>query len=388
MNLIKRLFVVLLVVFLIPSESEARKKAVAILETAIEGKKAKLDPAELAYITEEFRGVALEALGTLQYHIMTKDNIMMMLPPGKSLSECVGECIVETGKNVGADFVTQGVVRKVGKRLSFTSSLYDTKNNQLKGSVRVLAKDIDGLIDGIAKKAPKLFSKLAKKVVVESHIEVGNSVEVKKMKLNAYSRIKDSRDGKIYKTVKIGNQIWMGENLNYGSYLRENSSSSQYQNGAQKFCYDNNTLNCDSQGGLYQWHTAMALSKSCGDGSKSCVSQISNRNHQGICPSGWHIPKQAEWDTLEAYLDEASTAGKKMKFFSFGGDKGSGSLCLGTGFRSPNGTFFQNAFASFWAAVEYNAGYGRSRTLNSCDIDLNRSNDIKHHGFSVRCVRN
>lgn len=158
-----KLFSFLLILLaLLSTQAFARKKAVAILETGIEGKKAKLDPAELAYITEEFRGVALEALGTLQYHIMTKDNIMMMLPPGKSLSECVGECIVETGKNVGADFVTQGVVRKVGRRLSFTSSLYDTKNNQLKGSVRVLAKDIDGLIDGITKKAPKLFVKLIK----------------------------------------------------------------------------------------------------------------------------------------------------------------------------------------------------------------------------------
>jgi formylglycine-generating enzyme len=107
-----------------------------------------------------FRKKALEVLGTSDFHIMTKDNILMMLPPVKELSECLGECIVETGKNVGAHFVTQGSVRKIGKKLTFTASLFDTKNNQLLGSLNIRAKEIDDLIDSLVQKAPTLFKSL------------------------------------------------------------------------------------------------------------------------------------------------------------------------------------------------------------------------------------
>jgi hypothetical protein len=90
MNLSKALNTTFILVSLALTAPSFAKKLVAILETAIEGKKAKLDRAELSYITEVFRKAALETLGTSKFHIMTKDNILMMLPPGKSLSECVG----------------------------------------------------------------------------------------------------------------------------------------------------------------------------------------------------------------------------------------------------------------------------------------------------------
>jgi hypothetical protein len=158
----------------------ASKKLVAILETAQEGKNTQLEAVELSYLSEIFRKKALEVLGTQQFHIMTKDNILMMLPPGKQLSDCLGECIVETGKNVGAHYVTQGSVRKIGKKLTFTASLFDTQNNQLLGSLNIRAVAIDDFIDSLIVKSPSLFKvlKIGAESTAEAKKEFENMVRV------------------------------------------------------------------------------------------------------------------------------------------------------------------------------------------------------------------
>jgi hypothetical protein len=69
------------------------------------------------------------------------------------------------------------------------------------------------------------------------------------------STMTDIRDGKLYKTVQIGTKVWMAENLNYGEFVSDNVT----QYGVQKYCYDNDQANCATDGGLYQWHTAMGI---------------------------------------------------------------------------------------------------------------------------------
>jgi len=101
-----------------------------------------------------------------------------------------------------------------------------------------------------------------------------------------------SYEGETYQTVVIGSQTWMARNLNYNA------------NGSR--CYD-----CPEYGRLYDWATAMALPDNCN--TSSCASQISNENHRGICPIGWHIPSDGEWDKLLRYVGGAETAGRYLK---------------------------------------------------------------------------
>jgi uncharacterized protein (TIGR02145 family) len=117
-------------------------------------------------------------------------------------------------------------------------------------------------------------------------------------------------EGKEYKTVKIGNQIWMAENLNYNV------------NGSK--CYDNDPANCEKYGRLYDWATAMGLDSNCnsryncelsaksGVGPDSscnfniCANQIQPK-HRGVCPSGWHLPNNEDWNKLYRYIDDTSS---------------------------------------------------------------------------------
>ena len=109
----------------------------------------------------------------------------------------------------------------------------------------------------------------------------------------------DSRDGRVYKCVKVGNQIWMAENLDFGEKMSGSQShaSAVY---AQKYCFENDTANCAKYGGLYQWATAMGL---CVEyGAQSAQEVVQTPHHRGICPAGWHVPTQEEWQTLVEFV--------------------------------------------------------------------------------------
>jgi uncharacterized protein (TIGR02145 family) len=111
-------------------------------------------------------------------------------------------------------------------------------------------------------------------------------------------KIAGSRDKKSYKTVKIGEQVWMAENLNY-----EVGGSKCYGEGNSNYSASEVQANCNKYGRLYDWTTAMGLPEECK--TKKCTDRI-NTPHQGICPSGWHIPSNAEWEELLRYVDNST----------------------------------------------------------------------------------
>jgi len=147
--------------------------------------------------------------------------------------------------------------------------------------------------------------------------------------------------GQIYKTVVIGTQTWMAENLNYAVEDSE--------------CYDYSEANCDIYGRLYDWATAMALPDSCN--TRTCASQVGT-NHKGICPSGWHIPNNAEWETLTTAVGGIKTAGTKLKSTSgwnineytklSGGTDNYGFSALPSGSRYSDGRFTCFGICGLW----------------------------------------
>ncbi len=193
---------------------------------------------------------------------------------------------------------------------------------------------------------------------------------------------------KVYNTVQIGTQCWIRENLNVGT--RINSSQSQMDNGLiEKYCYDDLESNCDIHGGLYQWDEAMQY--------------LITPGVQGICPTGWHLPTDAELCTLTQYIDPTSDcanvgwsggsdAGLKMKsingwFNNGNGTNSSGFTALPSGYFDYNGTFGGLTFGTyFWSSSLQSPAYPWYRCLFFDHADVGRYFNQKTFGFSLRCI--
>jgi uncharacterized protein (TIGR02145 family) len=197
------------------------------------------------------------------------------------------------------------------------------------------------------------------------------------IRLDAFSQLIDSivdqRDGKVYKTVKIGTQIWMAENLNY---VTDTGS----------ICYDNQPSNCNIFGRLYTWEVA-----------------------KQVCPQGWHLPSDNEWQMLERVIgmdeNELNSTGfrggddniaAKLKARVYW-DSTSNLNCEDIGFNvlpAGNYGFHEKIFgllycnAFFWTSTPYNDKFAWNRDIRDSDNTIFRSQKYKRVGFSVRCVRN
>ena len=194
----------------------------------------------------------------------------------------------------------------------------------------------------------------------------------------------DERDGKKYVYVQIDTQTWMAENLNYAA---SGSKCGDYDS----YLSDNNTAYCDTYGRLYNWATVMGFESSCN--TSTCSSQI-NSPHRGICPEGWHIPSDAEWDVLVTFAGGSSTAGTKLKAKSGwnGTDEyGFSALPGGNGLFQQHDVFFTSVGShGYWqSATEGNTSNGVwGQNMNTIrNSNVNRGNFGKSHLYSVRCVR-
>jgi len=185
-----------------------------------------------------------------------------------------------------------------------------------------------------------------------------------------YGTLTDTRDWQTYRTVEIGTQVWMAENLNYDA--------------PGSACYEDDPSYCDIYGRLYGWATVM-------DGASSSTSSPSGV--QGVCPVGWHVPSDDEWTMLTDAVGGASTAGTKLKSTSGWCSGGNGTdeygfSALPGGSRLTNGIFFLAGYGGFWwSATEGDASSAGFRTMG-CNIDLVNMDDFdKSYLYSVRCVR-
>ena len=153
----KKILSILSLLLLLPSVSLA--KFVAVLETISE--KDLLTLQERQYLTDVLRGQAVRELPAEQnWTIMTRENINVMLPPGKSIEDCEGSCLAETGKNIAADFVAQARITKFGNSLAISAELYEISNSKLVASFAGRGESVVDLEKIIKEQGGPFFKKI------------------------------------------------------------------------------------------------------------------------------------------------------------------------------------------------------------------------------------
>jgi uncharacterized protein (TIGR02145 family) len=204
-----------------------------------------------------------------------------------------------------------------------------------------------------------------------------DALKIMILNLHAEIGVTDSRDGTHYNAVRIGNQVWMAENLKYlpsvVGYATGSNTDPYY------YVYDYNdtvvddakaTANYTTYGVLYNWPAA-----------------------QDVCPTGWHVPSNEEWTILTDYVGGASIAGIKLKATSGWNGGGNGTdnydfSALPGGYRNYTGPFGDIGYiGDFWSATQSSSTHAYNRVMNYSNNEVSTNNRGKEMGFSIRCLK-
>jgi len=198
-------------------------------------------------------------------------------------------------------------------------------------------------------------------------------LEEAEMELNFHLNepVIDPRDGKEYTYLILGQQVWMGENMNYA-----------LNDGEGSWCYQDDPANCEVYGRLYNWETAME-----------------------VCPSGWHVPSDEEWQALEISLGmDAAQAeiggwrlsgnvGYKMKSTSGWENDGNGDNSSGFDIRPGAGRRVDGLYdllgkdAGYWSSTELDPENAWGRGFGFDNDGVFRHFSLKHLSVSIRCIQ-
>lgn len=324
--------------------AQDKKKTIAVLDF----KSGDLTKKELTVLSSRFRTILVK---TQAFDVLERDKMSDILKEQDFVlsDNCnSAECAVQVGRLLGMELMVAGEVGKLGQTYSIDLRLVDVSTGKI---IQTEAQDYKGEIDGLLSIMTTIANAFAG---IKSSSLITNKTESGEI-LSDVTFI-DSRDGKKYKTVKIGDQIWMAENLNY-----------ETETGS--WCYDNNPSNCDKYGRLYDWETA-----------------------NKVAPAGWHLPSRAEFETLLKNL--GGEGAEAYKHIIQGGSSGFNAFF--SGYRGGDGSYHKS---SIWGNGENT--FFRSSTENedkqawawilSVFSDTHKAHmtsvNDKSAGFSVRLVK-
>jgi uncharacterized protein (TIGR02145 family) len=178
--------------------------------------------------------------------------------------------------------------------------------------------------------------------------------------------LSDIRDGKTYQTVQIGSQCWFAEDLNYGTEI---SSNLEQRDNCIAEKYHNPASSIQHPASVYQWDEIMNYDEI-----------VSN---QGLCPPGWHIPSEADWNVLFTNYINNGFAASPLKYSGF-----SGFNALLYGVNHLNKTWDYPGFATFfWSSTSHGTMKAWAHGMNDPDPSVSAYPSFRNNAFSIRCIK-
>ena len=211
----------------------------------------------------------------------------------------------------------------------------------------------------------------------------------------SYSDLEDSRDSRTYKYFAVtgkdttGKKVTinvMAQNLNVGVMV-DGEKNQEDDSKIERYCYDNDSINCLIYGGLYQWAEMMQLPSRCN--TESCADLI-KPNHQGICPAGWRLLTYNDF-YIVVHAEGNKNGVEDVRATAFGGYNYSGYSLIGAGMRNDEGEplFLNKDKSAYWYFPTEHEKYvnrvGVAFT-NTTAKDFDNGFGPKLAGYPVRCV--
>ena len=316
----------------------------------------------------------------LGWHIPSIENLIELQnavggsnTEGKVLKSWSGWC--EEGCNgtdaYGFTFLPAGVFWGEYLFMGRNASIWGSYEGEKSQAQYVRFSSVDLVYDGITYKSSGYSVRCLKDnpkvdvVFLSCPVWVGN-------KITPSEDLKDPRDNKTYKTVKIGSQIWMAENLDYADSVKTASLK------GNNWCYDNLPAQCENYGRFYTWEAAM----------------------DSVCPPGWHLPSREDWETLIVTVDGTiteyqpiNTAGAKLKstcgwINKYNGTDMYGFTALPAGDISSEGESYDiRYYAKFWSSTGLDDASAYNMDIEFLYDSGYIDDSEMGKGYSVRCLK-
>ena len=336
--------------------------------------------------------------------------------------------------NNDAGYITQANITNLNNLISSLNNRFDSLQTVIDNQNAAMT-DLSSLVDSLSSIIPSgcdsaCCNALSQTIDTLKEVISYLNYVIDTMSFHCGKALVADHEGNVYHTVKIGNQCWTKENMrattspSTGTYLIPAANADRTYTGKQARWYNNDSATYAPQnyGLLYNWNAAMDTfntvygETSVDTNSNNAVFVSFTDHRRGICPAGWHLPNDAEWNTMEKIVSgsdwqtnyettigfRGSHAGKLA-----GGDSWSSSTTSGapgnynnadrnaSGFSAVPGGFcgglsfnHTNIFANFWSSAEYNSANVWYRYFGHNSTNVRRDTNYKYYGFSVRCVRN
>lgn len=297
-------------------------------------------------------------------------------------SAAIKFCLTEESLTLGGATVLAGVYKK-------SDYCYDDTQDPAVNVLRPVTEFYCGTDESYSKSEYGKCGDGYYKLTTQYCLTLGETSKIEAL-------LTDARDNKTYKTVTIGTQVWMAENLN----LVYNPSSNTKDTSS--YCYNNDPTYCATYGRLYSWGAAMDSAKAYSDGGDGCGLTYAECNPtepvQGICPTGWHLPSNAEFKTLHDYAatiiaeEKVGTSLKDSVTWTSGvkgtDQFGFATLAAGMGLGGYIDQFgYINTYAAIWTSTESDNEQAYSWELDKSDETFTSASMDKDLLHSIRCIK-